>query len=132
MPQISSDSPAGSEVPGYLSGALTGQVMDRLVIAAASPPSRATLAPGRQPRGSVLGKITATGLYALSDPMATDGRQNPDAVLVSDAGAPAMVRTDGTFNGNYLLWSQNWTLPALSAALNAAGITTLTRGMPPN
>ncbi len=37
--------------------------------------------------GSVLGKITATGEYVLSDPLATDGSQTAAAVLLEEADA---------------------------------------------
>lgn len=133
MPQISSDSPAGSEIPAYMSGA-RGFVFDDLIVGTPPPLSRATLVPGSQPRGSVLGLVTASGLYALSDPTASDGRQIPAAVLVTvanpAAGGFAMIATSGTFNSWFLAWSANWTLPALSAALNASGIKTFTSRNP--
>ena len=37
--------------------------------------------------GSVLGKITATGKYALSAPGASDGSEDPAAILITDAAA---------------------------------------------
>lgn len=37
--------------------------------------------------GSVLGKITANGKYALSAPGASDGSEDPVAILITDADA---------------------------------------------
>lgn len=37
--------------------------------------------------GAVLGKITASGKYILSDPTAEDGSEDPVAVLIEDADA---------------------------------------------
>ena len=132
MPQLSGDNPAPSERPGYLAGA-TGEVLEDLFLIGKPGLTRASLVPGNQPRGSVLGLVTASGLYALSDPTASDGRQTPTAVLVRVAnlatGQSAMIATGGQFNSRYLFWSQNWTLAALSAALNANGITAQTRGL---
>lgn len=39
--------------------------------------------------GSVLGIVTASGKYVLSDPAAVDGSQTPVAVLLQDADAAA-------------------------------------------
>lgn len=39
--------------------------------------------------GSVLGLITASGKYSLSDPAAVDGSETPVAVLLQDADAAA-------------------------------------------
>lgn len=44
--------------------------------------------------GAVLGKITASGKYALSDPTATDGSQTPIAVLIMPAAAASADVTD--------------------------------------
>lgn len=40
-------------------------------------------------RGSVLGKITASGKYTLSASAAVDGSQTPDAILAEDTDATA-------------------------------------------
>lgn len=51
-----------------------------------------TIAAGRWlPIGTVLGRITATGLYVAFDPAATDGSQTPAAVLLMDADAYANI-----------------------------------------
>jgi len=53
-------------------------------------------------RGSVLGQITATGFYCLSEQTATDGSENPLVILGEDipesaTGRSALVYTRGDF-----------------------------------
>ena len=61
------------------------------------------------PRGAVLGRITASGLYTLSDARATDGSQTP-AVILAEATDPtsgetqAVVYHAGEFNGHALTY----------------------------
>jgi hypothetical protein len=44
---------------------------------------------GALPRGSLLGKVTATGKYVLSLAAAADGSQVPDAILLESVDATA-------------------------------------------
>jgi hypothetical protein len=86
-----------------------------------------TLGAGTLPRGSVLGKITASGNYILSVKTAGDGSQNPVAVLadVADASGGAVqcgVYLTGELNGNALNFDASWTLAGLKDALRPLGI----------
>lgn len=78
-------------------------------------------------RGSILGQITATGVYVLSVKTATDGSQSPSAVLVDNANpAGATVRGGvyelGVFNQNRITFDASWTLPDLKNALRPYSI----------
>ncbi|MBB2157206.1 head decoration protein [Gluconacetobacter diazotrophicus] len=74
-------------------------------------------------RGAVLGRVTATGEYILSVATATDGSQNPAAILVDNvttaAGATqtAGVYLQGEFNSNYLTFDPSWTVATLTPAM---------------
>ena len=88
----------------------------------------ASVAPGL-PLGAVLGVVTATGAYVLCDPLVNppDGSQTPVAVLASQASAgpppvQATVYTAGPLATKALFYLSNWTVGALAAALNQAGI----------
>jgi len=61
------------------------------------------------PRGAVLGRITASGLYVLSDASATDGSQKPAAILAepidtTSGETQAVVYHSGEFNSNALTY----------------------------
>jgi hypothetical protein len=59
-----------------------------------------TIAAGRWlPIGSVLGRVTASGLYVAFDPAATDGSQNPAAVLLADTDAFVDVKVAAFVRG---------------------------------
>lgn len=86
-----------------------------------------TLGAGTLPRGSVLGKVTATGNYALSVATANDGSQTPVAILTdaADASGGAVqcgVYLTGEFNGNAMNFDASWTLAGLKAALRSLSI----------
>ncbi len=78
-------------------------------------------------RGAVLGKITASGKYALSASAAVDGSQTPCAILVTDAAAAAAdvdasIYQMGEFNAAALSFGTGHTADTVEAALNDAGI----------
>lgn len=81
---------------------------------------------------TVLGKITATGVYKPLDPAASDGSQNFGAILYGrrPANASASQRAAGTvreatINANLLYYENAVTGPqktAIEAAMKAVGI----------
>jgi hypothetical protein len=78
-------------------------------------------------RGAVLGKITSSGKYVLSLSTASNGSQNPAAVLVDDvdatsADAPALAYTRGDFNGSALILGAAHTIASVREALKDIGI----------
>lgn len=71
--------------------------------------------------------VEATGDYILSVKTATDGSQNPSAILVSTTDATTLPKLAGAyllgeFNQNAIMFDASWTLPALQAALRNVGI----------
>lgn len=85
------------------------------------------LAGGPLPRGSVLGKITASGKYTLSLAAAGDGSQVPVAILADAADStagdvPIGVYLAGEFNANALNLGAGWTVPTITAALRSSTI----------
>jgi hypothetical protein len=82
---------------------------------------------GNLVRGSVLGKITATGKYVLSASAAVDGSQTPVAILAEDADATAADKTTiayltGEFNTAALTLGAGHTLDSIKAGLRDQGI----------
>lgn len=78
-------------------------------------------------RGTVLGRVTATGKYLESLTAAVDGSQNAVAILADDCDASAADALGGAylmgeFNGDALTLGTGWTLAAVTAALRAVGI----------
>ncbi|NTZ48393.1 head decoration protein [Lelliottia aquatilis] len=78
-------------------------------------------------RGTILGQITATGVYVLSVQTATDGSEVPSAVLVDNVTpGGATVRGGiyelGIFNQNRITFDSSWTIPALKTALRPFSI----------
>ncbi|MEI6542128.1 MAG: head decoration protein [Methylococcales bacterium] len=78
------------------------------------------------PRGTVLGAITASGLYITSVATATDGSQVPAAILADNADpstgdVQAGVYIQGEFNANYINYDSSWTLVTLKPALRKSG-----------
>lgn len=76
-------------------------------------------------RGTVLGKITASGKYTLALSASADGSQTPARVLVDDVDATAGDVQGGSFrqaelNGNALILGAGITLSAAQAALETA------------
>ena len=73
-------------------------------------------------RGSVLGKITASGKYLLSASAAVDGSQAPVVILEEDidttgGDAPAPIRLTGEVLGSELTLGAGHTLAGVKAAL---------------
>ena len=80
-------------------------------------------------RGTVLGAITATGKYTVATSAASDGSQNPTAILAEDTNATsADVNTvayfEGTFNEGALILGTGLTIGPVRAALRLVGIYT--------
>lgn len=71
-------------------------------------------------RGTVLGIITATGVYVPSKKDATDGSEKPSAILVDNVDTTTAVQTGGVylmgeFNQNRLIFDATWTIAELKA-----------------
>ena len=95
-----------------------------------------TLAAGPAlPRGAVLGKVTLSGHYVLSEatdaaepPVAIeDGSQVPDLILVEDAPAsltprPALGYRRGDFQAAHLTLGSGHTLASIAEGLRLKGI----------
>lgn len=82
---------------------------------------------GNLVRGSVLGKITATGKYVLSASAAADGSQTPVAILAEDADATSADVTTvayltGEFNTAALTLGAGHTVDSIKAGLRDLGI----------
>lgn len=78
-------------------------------------------------RGSVLGKITASGKYNLSLSAAADGSQTPDLILAEDCNATAGDKTAiayerGDFDGQALTLGASHTLASIREGLRVKGI----------
>jgi len=81
-----------------------------------------TLAAGTLARGTVLGRVTASGAYVESVKTVQDGSEVPCAILADAADASvAPVETGayltGEFNANALTYDASWTLSALAQEL---------------
>lgn len=81
------------------------------------------LAPATYITGTVLGKITATGVHKILTPAAADGSQDVAGILVLDtvavAGTKAAIikRGDHVVVGEALTWPAGITAPQKAAAL---------------
>lgn len=81
--------------------------------------------------GTVLGKVTATGQYALHDPALADGTEVAAAILWDDRpNVAATQRAVGVFrnavvNGNALTWKAGITTPQRNAAIAALAANAL-------
>jgi hypothetical protein len=78
-------------------------------------------------RGSVLGKITASGKYILSLSAAVDGSQNPSAIAAdyidaSGGDVTGPIYLAGEFNGAALALGTGITLAAATAAFRLLAI----------
>ncbi|WP_447880771.1 head decoration protein [Serratia fonticola] len=78
-------------------------------------------------RGTVLGMITASGSYIPSKKDATDGSENPVAILVDNVDTTTTAQTGGVylmgeFNQNRLIFDATWTIAGLKAALRPLAI----------
>jgi hypothetical protein len=86
-----------------------------------------TLTGGPYVRGTVLGKITASGKYTIALSASADGSQNPVAILADNAdGSAADVVAgaflEGEFNSNAVTLGTGITLTAAQDALRPLGI----------
>ena len=82
---------------------------------------------GALARGTVLGKITASGKYTKSATASSDGSQTPVAILADAADSTSGdvlcgVYLMGEFNSNALTLGTGWTTATVAAALRASGI----------
>lgn len=97
---------------------------DQLIAGVLQPVTRdVTITGGTYKRGTVLGKVTASGAYTLSVQTATDGSQNPVAILVDDRDASSgdlvgPVYLLGEFNANAVIFDPSWTLSTLIPAMD--------------
>ena len=78
-------------------------------------------------KGSVLGRVTASGKFILSEGDATDGSETPDAILAEDVDASeedkqAVVYFSGEFNENALTLGGSFTLDDIRAGLRSKSI----------
>jgi hypothetical protein len=81
-------------------------------------------------RGTVLGKITASGKYAMSASAASDGSETPDLILAEDCDAAsadkeALAYARGDFNAGALTLGAGHTVASITEGLRAKGITIL-------
>ncbi|CAK7026203.1 head decoration protein [Saezia sanguinis] len=97
---------------------------DQLIAGVLQPVTRdVTITGGVYKRGTVMGKITTSGLYTICKKTATDGSQNPVAILVDDRDASSAdvagsVFLLGEFNANAVTFDALWTLADLTAAMD--------------
>ncbi len=89
--------------------------------------SNVTIAAGTLQRGTVLGKVTATGDYIESVATAADGSQSPAAILADYADASggavtAGVYLTGEFNADKLVYDASWTIATLTPVLRTLSI----------
>lgn len=78
-------------------------------------------------RGSVLGRVTASGKYVLSLSASADGSQTPRAILAHDVDATAadkgaVVYEAGTFDENKLILGTGHTVASIRDGLRGLGI----------
>lgn len=79
-------------------------------------------------RGTVLGKITASGKYVKSLSGASDGSQTPDLILAEDvdatsADAEGLAYARGDFAAQALTLGTAHTVASITEGLRAKGIT---------
>ena len=78
-------------------------------------------------RGTVLGKITASGKYTTSLTASADGSQSAavvaaDTVDATSADQVCGVYLSGEFNANAMTLGTGWTVATVTAALRSLGI----------
>lgn len=78
-------------------------------------------------KGSVLGRVTASGKFILSEGDATDGSETPDAILAEDVDASeedkqAVVYFSGEFNETALTLGNGHTLESIRAGLRSKSL----------
>lgn len=89
--------------------------------------AKATIAAGADlTAGAVLGRIAASGKYALSDETASDGSETPAAILLTDAAAAgadadAIVLLSGAVAADALNFGGTHDAGTVETAFRAAG-----------
>lgn len=83
---------------------------------------------GKLVRGTVLGKVTASGKYIKSLSAASDGSQTPDLILAEDvdatsADAVGLAYARGDFAAQALTLGTAHTVASITEGLRAKGIT---------
>lgn len=78
-------------------------------------------------KGSVLGRVTASGKFSLSASDAGDGSETPDAILAEDVDASAedkqaVVYFSGEFNETALTLGNGHTLESIRAGLRSKSL----------
>jgi len=78
-------------------------------------------------RGALLGKITASGKYALSLSASSDGSEVPVAIAAEDADAsladvPVTLYLSGEFSQDHVVFGTGHTAASTKDALRALGI----------
>ena len=78
-------------------------------------------------KGSVLGRVTASGKFSLSASDASDGSETPDAILAEDVDASAedkqaVVYFSGEFNETALTLGNSHTLESIRAGLRSKSL----------
>lgn len=104
---------------------------DRLLLGGHVISRKITIDTGALIRGTVLGKITATGKYIASLSAAGDGSQTPDCILAEDVDATAadkeaMAYFTGDFDATALTLGTAHTAAAITEGLRAKGIHLIT------
>lgn len=79
------------------------------------------------PRGTVIGKITTSDKYTISESAATDGSEIPDFVLAEDCDAssgdkPALAYSGGMFNAQALTIGAGHTIASIKEGLRIKNI----------
>jgi hypothetical protein len=82
-------------------------------------------------RGTVLGKVTASGKYVTSLSASADGSETPDVIAAQDCDASAadaecLVYTRGDFNANALTIGTGHTASSIEAGLRDKNIYLVT------
>lgn len=78
-------------------------------------------------RGSVLGKVTASGKYKLTDSESTDGSEDPKYILLeevdtSSADVESVGAKSGNFNSNSLVFGGSDTIATHVDAMRDVGL----------
>lgn len=105
---------------------------DSLVVGPGLVARKVTLITGQNvTRGTVLGKITASGKYNKSLSAAADGSQTPDLICAQDcdatsADADCLAFEAGRFNASALVLGTAHTIASIQEGLRVKGIHILT------
>ena len=107
------------------------QDYDDLVLGGQHHDGTGTLASGTLVRGTVLGRITASGDLVQSVQTATNGSQQAIAVLMHDAdasGSPQGIQyyDGGDLNATKLIWDASWTAALQLSAFDGTTLSAIT------